>query len=73
MQTVAQDYHRAEPRGRAQSQAGNISAATISVMCALVLTVLLIRGSAAMHLYMAVPVLALNFVGFVVWVQYYRR
>lgn len=74
MTVVAEDVRRVAARLQARhTEAGNISAPTIWVMCALVLTVLLIRGSAAMQLYMAVPILALNFIGFVIWVQYYRR
>jgi len=43
------------------------------VFGALLVTVLLIRGAAAMHFYMAVPVIALNFIGIVIWAQFYRR
>lgn len=73
MTSAAEDARRAEDREQQQHQPGTITAPTIWVICALVLTVLLIRGAAALHLYMAVPILALNFIGFVIWVQYYRR
>ena len=73
MTIAAEDVRRAADRERPPHRTGNISAPTIWVMCALVLTVLLIRGSAALQLYIAVPFLALNFIGFVIWVQYYRR
>jgi hypothetical protein len=74
METAVGNYDRTEDREQSRPvDHANISAPTIWVMCTLVLTVLLIRGSAAIHLYMAVPILALNFIGFVVWVQYYRR
>ena len=73
MTVTAEDVRREDRERPRQREPANISAPTIWVMCALVLTVLLIRGAAAMQLYMAVPMLALNFIGFVIWVQYYRR
>lgn len=79
MDTAAEERHRAADRDQAaptepaNMSTPNISAPTIWVMCALVLTVLLIRACAALHLYVGVPILALNFIGFVIWVQYYRR
>jgi hypothetical protein len=73
MTIAADNVRRPAEHERPQNDTGNISAPTIWVMCALVLTVLLIRGAAALQFYIAVPFLTLNFIGFVIWIQYYRR
>jgi len=44
-----------------------------SVLCALISSMLLFRAAAAMHLDIAVPVIALNFIGVVIWAQFYSR
>ena len=44
-----------------------------SVLCALISSMLLFRAAAVVHLDIAVPVIALNFVGVVIWAQFYSR
>ena len=74
MKTIADFHHRAEQVERArEGQAATARFPTKSVLCALILTVLLIRGAAAMQLYMMVPIVALNFIAIVIWAQFYRR
>lgn len=74
MKTVAEFRHRAEQSERPRGErAAATRFPTKSVLCALTVTVLLIRGAAAMQLYMMVPIIALNFIAIVIWAQFYRR
>ena len=43
------------------------------ILCALMWAVLLMQGAAAMQFYAVVPIIALNFIGLVIWFQFYGR